>query len=99
MLPDRFWAQVRENAETGCWEWVGHVSPGGYAFLRVNGVGTTAHRAAWEEFNGPIPKGLVIDHLCRIRHCVNPAHLEPVTTGVNTRRGVESRRQMATSAA
>jgi hypothetical protein len=45
-----------------------------------------AHRWAYEHFIGPIPAGLEIDHLCRVRHCVNPAHLEPVTKSENRRR-------------
>jgi hypothetical protein len=46
-----------------------------------------AHRISYKEFIGPIPEGLVIDHKCRTRHCVNPDHLEPVTSLENTRRG------------
>ncbi len=46
-----------------------------------------AHRFAYELLVGPIPDGLVIDHLCRVRHCVNPAHMEPVTRWENTLRG------------
>ncbi|WP_187280760.1 HNH endonuclease signature motif containing protein [Microbispora sp. CSR-4] len=45
-----------------------------------------AHRAAYELYFGPIPDGLQLDHLCRVRHCVNPAHLEPVTGQENTLR-------------
>lgn len=54
--------------------------------MYVNGRRQPAHRVAYELFVGPIPEGLTLDHLCRVRHCVNPLHLEPVTRGENTRR-------------
>lgn len=47
-----------------------------------------AHRLAYEELRGPIPSGLELDHKCRVRGCVNPWHLEPVTTAENIRRGI-----------
>lgn len=53
----------------------------------VNGRCVQAHRAAWEEQIGPIPEALVLDHLCRVKNCVNVLHLEPVTSAENTRRG------------
>lgn len=46
-----------------------------------------AHRVAWEAKNGPIPRGLTIDHLCYVRQCVNPDHMEIVTSRENTQRG------------
>lgn len=46
-----------------------------------------AHRVVYEELVGPIPDGLMLDHLCRVRHCVNPEHLEPVTNRENVLRG------------
>jgi hypothetical protein len=46
------------------------------------------HRDVYEQLVGPIPEGLVLDHLCRNRSCCNPAHLEPVTTAENVRRGL-----------
>jgi hypothetical protein len=74
---------------TGCWLWLGCVRPDGYG---VRGVSKTrqvrAHRFVYELARGPIPRGLDLDHLCRVRSCVNPAHLEPVTRGENLRRGV-----------
>lgn len=62
----------------------------GYGFIwsKPHGRSLQAHRVSWEIANGPIPEGLVIDHLCRNPSCVNPEHLEPVTVAENTRRGL-----------
>ena len=66
-------------------------------WVRVDGVGKQlyAHRWAWEQVNGPIPEGLVIDHLCRNRECVNTLHMEVVTRGTNVLRGVSAPAQQA----
>ncbi len=85
-LPDRFWSKTRLNLVTGCLEWTGGLNSGGYARFTHNGVRTRAHRLAYEDCVEPIPEGLTIDHLCRVRHCVNPCHLEPVTHAENLRR-------------
>jgi len=66
-----------------CWLWRGRIDKDGYGHLGDR----LAHRLVYEALVGPIPKGLVIDHLCRIRNCVNPDHLEPVTVAENNRRG------------
>ena len=72
---------------SGCWLWLGGVNEG-YGRVRVGRKQAMAHRVMYEREVGPIPKGLTLDHLCRVRSCVNPAHLEPVTTRENTLRGV-----------
>jgi len=85
-LADRLWARV-EKTET-CWLWTGKPSTGGYG--RIGTVGkklAPVHRVAYELLRGPVPDGLVLDHLCRVRHCVNPDHLEPVTQRENILRG------------
>lgn len=71
----------------GCWRWLGHLTSSGYGSIWRGGQHYRAHRVAYEIFVGPIPEGLVIDHLCRNRGCVNPAHMEPVTPHENWRRG------------
>lgn len=86
-LTDRFLAKVAPGP-LGCWDWTGHVKPNGYGQVKVDGRPAYVHRVAYELTRGPIPDGLVIDHLCRRRHCVNPDHLEPVTHRINIRRGV-----------
>jgi len=75
------------DPETGCWVWSRGLTGVGYAQTFVGGKNRGAHRVFYEHFRGPISKGLHIDHLCRNRACVNPDHMEPVTTSENTRRG------------
>lgn len=71
--------------ETPCWVWQGHIQKGtGYGTLGIH----LAHRLSWERVNGSVPEGLDLDHLCRVRCCINPAHLEPVTRRENVMRGV-----------
>jgi hypothetical protein len=75
---------------TPCHIWQHHKTKGGYGRAtdpKQPGRQEYAHRLAWEAANGQIPEGLEIDHLCRQRDCVNPAHLEPVTSRVNGLRG------------
>jgi hypothetical protein len=69
-----------------CWLWLRSLTEG-YGNFYFRGGPCPAHRASYELFVGPIPDGLHIDHLCRVKHCVNPAHLEPVTRCENARRG------------
>jgi len=87
-LAERFWKKV-EITES-CWIWHGHRGKFGHGSIRTGGVGfpkEAAHRVAYKLLVGPIPEGLVLDHLCRHGWCVNPAHLEPVTNAENLLRG------------
>lgn len=77
-----------------CWEWTSFKDRDGYAmFLEARGLSQRAARFSYKTFVGPIPEGLVIDHLCRRRGCVNPNHLEPVTNRENILRGYSPRRE------
>lgn len=71
-----------------CWLWTGTIDDGGYGMIAGEGGRNylRAHRVMYEILVGPIPKGMQLDHLCRVRNCVNPAHLEPVTPRENTLR-------------
>lgn len=66
-----------------CWLWQGALSYKGYGAFEVKGVVYKAHRFVYEWYVGPIPDGLQLDHLCFVKHCVNPDHLEPVTNREN----------------
>lgn len=78
--PPQFWSQIAAQGE--CWIWQGKASPNGYGQF---GHGF-AHRWIYEFLIGEIPAGLELDHLCRVRNCVNPYHLDPVTHAENCRR-------------
>lgn len=74
---------------SGCLEWAGGLrGKNGYGCTSVDNRTVSTHRLAYELVKGPIPPGLEIDHLCRNRRCMNPDHLEAVTTSVNNRRGL-----------
>ncbi|UUW87397.1 HNH endonuclease signature motif containing protein [Pimelobacter simplex] len=86
---ERFWAKVDKTSPSGCWEWTAARQPNGYGrFGWAKGDIRMAHRVAYELTKGPIPAGLVIDHLCRNHGCVRPDHLEPVTQRENILRGI-----------
>ena len=70
-----------------CVQWNGALTSEGYGQIRISGRVRLAHRLMWELFNGQIQPGLQIDHLCRNRACQNVAHMEMVTSRVNTLRG------------
>lgn len=86
-LAERLWARVDRRGPDECWPWVGRKRPDGYGQLQLGARKILAHRAAYELLVGPIPVGLTLDHLCRNRPCVNPAHLEPVSDRENILRG------------
>lgn len=102
-VPDRievrFFAKVTEGPN-GCWQWVGAVDSGGYGRFNAGGrrVGPydSAHRWSWKFFNGPIPAGLEVDHLCFNRSCVNPDHLDIVDRRTNVHRGRRNQNHGAT---
>lgn len=79
------WSKVQKT-ET-CWLWTGKLTKKGYARYGLHKPNSYAHIASYEEVNGVVPEGLELDHLCRVRHCVNPSHLEAVTHLENIRRG------------
>lgn len=87
---DRLFSRTVPEPNGGCWLWDGAVDKEGYG--RVSHPDwrrgtTTAHRLAYEVAVGRVPDGLVLDHLCRVRCCINPLHLEAVSVGENNRRG------------
>lgn len=84
-LLTRFWRRVEKTPT--CWLWTGSKKHDGYGIFFTVKKQTTAHRFAYELLRGPIPNGCELDHLCRIRACVNPDHLEPVSHRENCLRG------------
>jgi hypothetical protein len=87
-LHERFWSKVAAVNDNGCMLWTASLNSYGYGqFSFGRGVNRQAHRVAYELLGGVIPEGFQLDHLCRVRNCVNPQHLEPVTLEENVRRG------------
>jgi hypothetical protein len=84
---ERFENLYIPEPNSGCWIWVGGLNgddkDGGYGRMRVGKIKVGAHRWAYENFVGSVPDGFELDHLCRVRCCVNPAHLEIVTSKQN----------------
>lgn len=87
---ERLPTRLREKIEVqpdGCWRWTACVTSTGYGRVWTGRRVDWAHRVVYRLLVGPIPEGLVLDHLCRFRACVNPTHVEPVTDRINTIRG------------
>lgn len=95
--PDkRFMAKV-SVVDGECWEWTAYIDRKGYGVFGIDSRNLVkAHRYSYELHVGPIPHGMQLDHLCRVRHCVNPAHLEPVTNRENVIRGNNAREMAST---
>lgn len=91
---ERLLEKVSPEPNTGCWLWTAACAENGYARVATGSVTdrsarfSYAHRVAYQQLVGPIPDHMELDHLCRVRCCVNPAHLEPVTRRENVRRGL-----------
>ena len=90
---ERFWAKVKKTEE--CWLWIAYRNWKGYGTFGVRPTTggrqyeiVQAHRYAYLTLVGPITEGITLDHLCRVRHCVNPSHLEVVTNRENILRGI-----------
>lgn len=86
-IKERLLAKCIPVTESGCWLWLENEKTAGYGRIGVNGKKELAHRVSYEVFKGAIPEGMTIDHLCRVRCCINPDHLEPVSFKENILRG------------
>ena len=89
-LPARFWSKVVPEPNTGCWLWTAGADRDGYGVFWWRRATCRAHRVTYEAVYGPVPEELVLDHVlargCGIPSCVNPDHVEPVTSAENTAR-------------
>lgn len=94
-VSERFHERVSPEPNSGCWLWLGYTDSDGYGRLSVSRPIRTqrgAHQISFELFVGPIPPGFELDHLCRVRCCVNPAHLRLLTHVDNAARTTVGRR-------
>ena|SRR5215831_7523740 len=78
---------ARTEITDSCWLWTGPTGDLGYSRVWVDGKGRHGHRVMYEAEIGPVPDGMTLDHLCRVRNCINPAHLEVVSRAENVLRG------------
>ena len=96
-VEQRLYRRVKQDGE--CLLWTGHTTGNGYGSISKDGKQVRVHRVAYELAKGPVPQGLVIDHLCRNPRCINPDHLEAVTEKVNILRGTSPSALNATKTA
>lgn len=90
------------NKTNSCWLWLGSKNDGGYGFFRhklMKKRSVLAHRFSYELTKGSIPSGLDINHICMVRHCVNPGHLEAVTRRKNILHAIRHKRKTVGSLA
>jgi HNH endonuclease len=73
--------------DSGCWLWTGRTNGKDYAQTTVGSKKAYVYRVLYVYLKGSFPQGTEVDHLCRVRRCVNPAHIEPVTHQENMKRG------------
>lgn len=104
-LPERIAAKIAVDPDTQCWTWVAAIDPTGYGRAWHDGAQAYAHRVVYHLLTDSLFPvygglwGLTLDHhVCGVKRCVNPAHLEPVTRGENVRRYYASLRAMAVAA-
>jgi hypothetical protein len=86
-LLEKILARTEKPSNSECWLWTGYIDLDGYGRFNVDGKRRRAHQISFELFHGLVPAGHVIDHLCRVRRCINPKHLEAVTPRENLKRG------------
>jgi len=87
---DEYWVEEDRGYASPCWVWQGNTRDG-YGRIFREGRLWNAHRWYYEQARGSLPEGTEMDHLCRVRACVNPDHLEPVTRTTNIQRGYKAR--------
>ncbi len=88
ILIQKIQKRIELDLLSGCWIWIGHKNNRGYGCFEIKQKEYKAYRLTYEYWNGKIPEGLEIDHLCRNTSCVNPSHLEAVTHKENVVRGL-----------
>lgn len=91
-LIDRILAKTNPEPNTGCWLWDAAINRDGYGIVGIKGRSVEAHSALYKIVCGEVPPGLELDHKCRVRCCVNPDHLEPVTHHENMSRSSHATR-------
>lgn len=90
LLDPRIAAKVQRDMFTGCLRWMGRKDEKGYPLVYIDGKSWRVHRYTWTQVHGPIPPGIVLDHVrargCQFRDCIDCDHLEPVTPTINAKR-------------